>query len=139
MGQGLHGGIVYGCIMTKEQEHAVFGADYESGVMEAWSREVQPRFEGNRRERDKYIPDTSYETDERWIGFWVAEIDAALVEDNRCAPLGRRALPLSARAVRETFPRAYKNARIRWRRFARFAAAQGVELKGSLLIVSDYD
>lgn len=75
----------------------------------------------------RFVPDTEYDGNVPLIGFWCAVGASGRSE---CASFGDQSLPLSAKAFREheRFARSHKNARRRWRRFARWAAERGIAL-----------
>jgi len=76
------------------------------------------------RAKDCYVPDLEY--DANLLGFWCA-VGASGKEG---VPSLEEPFALSAKAFREhpTYAKAYRKARRRWRRFARWAATQGVAL-----------
>jgi hypothetical protein len=81
----------------------------------------------------RYVPDHEYDGGDL-VGFWIAA--GASGKDG----LPRlRTLVVSKEAIRTTEPyaRAYRNARRRWRRFAKWAAAQGVTLPKPRLWVTE--
>jgi len=68
----------------------------------------------------KFVPDREWSDDEHrsFLGFWIS----------RGASEGGMGgvVQMSRGAVKEKWPREYKNARIRWRRFAKWCASKGV-------------
>ena len=83
---------------------------------------------------ERYVP--GWPPDVDLIGFWIAAGASGLPglpilgewQSPGYIPVG-----FSRAGVREAYPRAYRNARIRWRRFARWAEAQGVTLPRATL------
>mgnify|MGYP000853175546 CR=1 FL=1 len=84
------------------------------------------------RAKGCYVPDLEY--DSGLLGFWCA-VGASGKEG---VPFLEEAFALSAKAFREhaVYGKAYRKARRRWRRFARWAATQGVTLPKARLYLT---
>lgn len=132
MGQGHHGGILYGCLYSGKKVHrALFGTDGDSGLVE----DFRLKFKGVAE------PDTSYETEARWIGFWVAELDSCLIGrgKDKAACLAYQAIPLTESAIQIRFAKEIASAKAKWDAFAEYIKGRGLDLAGSLHLVFDYD
>ncbi len=75
--------------------------------------------------RSRYVPDWETDGKPHLLGFWVA---AGASGKNGLPSLNRKAVALEDIPTTEPYARAYRNARRRWRRFARWAKTQGVTL-----------
>lgn len=132
MGRGHHGGILYGCLYSgKKADRALFGTDGDSGLVGDFRLKCKGAAE----------PDTSYETEAQWIGFWVAELDECLIGRGKdtAACLAYQAIPLTESAIQVRFAKEIASAKAKWDAFAAFTKERGLELAGSLHLVFDYD
>jgi hypothetical protein len=122
------------------------GSEGESGLLDIWEHECSDAIEAHNvaREawaaakplrllgdriggRDRYVP--HYDPDSRplLLGFWIAlgtRGAAGVPPINAGLPGASRAVVLSAAGVCDAHPVAYRNARRRWRRFARWSAEE---------------
>lgn len=110
----------------------------DEGTLCAWHQECADKIKaydkrhGSWRGEAAYIPNRPYEASLPLLGFYIA-VGAS----------GKRGVPsleaftLSRAGVREAFPDGYKAARRRWRRFAKWAATQGVTLPKARLYLTE--
>jgi hypothetical protein len=119
---------------SDEHEHALLDVWYEAcrgdirahdARVNAWVMAKPGRMPYQRTDGcERYIPDSDYDTG--LVGFWVA---AGASGKNGLPALGAWqrpgyiAVPMSAAGAREAFPKAYRNARARWRRFREWCSA----------------
>ena len=132
-------GLMYGCPLPEgvrwhgDAEPSGDGYVWKDGMEDtcrkAFAAEIEafeksgkvPRF--GRAER-RYVPDLETEQGANVLGFWVA----AGASGKAGCPSLNRSVPVAEIRTCKAYRRAYKNARIRWRRFARWAATQGIAL-----------
>lgn len=119
MGQTTHG-ILYGVWAGSDDRW--LGDDGDSGIIGDYKAYCKPDIDSaaNRLglapwniER-RFVPDAEWVGDDggRYLGFWIQR------GASECGMNG--AVQMSRSAVKEKWPREYKNARIRWRRFAKW-------------------
>lgn len=124
MGQMTYG-ILYGIAVGDDD--AWLGEDGEGGHLGEYKTHRAPDIERAAASTGlapwnlerRFVPDAEWVDDEggRFVGFWISRGASA------CGLSG--AVEMSRVGVRTKYPKAYKNARIRWRRFAVWCAATG--------------
>ena len=125
MGQMTHG-ILYGIAI--ENNTLWFGSDGDSGLVGEFSARYSLDVDATSKRlgitwwkaKARFVPDHEWVDGERrsFIGFWISR------GASECGMSG--AVQMNRAAVKEKWPREYKNARIRWRRFAEWCASKGV-------------
>jgi len=73
----------------------------------------------------RIIPDAEYDNDPPLMGFWIC---AGASGKDGLPRMESLAMPTAKVRTVEPYAKAYRNARRRWGRFARWARAQGVEV-----------
>lgn len=135
MGQWTFG-ILYGIeepsnIVLRDDEYR---APIETrGLFDRWEHECKSLIEAHEEKHGawtgtaRYVPDTEADGEPNLVGFFITAGASGKVG---LPSMNDTAIPFSAKALREDprFARAYRNARRRWNRFAKWATAQGVTL-----------
>lgn len=147
------GQMTYGVLLGCAQPEGVnlYDEDYDApmerrGLLNRWEKQVcASKIEaltrslaarnlrgGHWRAERCYVPVLEYDAD--LLGFWCA-VGASGKEG---LPSLQEPFALSTKAFREhpTYAKAYRKARRRWRRFARWAATQGVSLPKATLYLA---
>ena len=119
MGQTTHG-ILYGVWAGSDDRW--LGDDGDSGIIGDYRAYRKPDIDAEAKRlglapwniERRFVPDAEWVDDDggRYIGFWIER------GASECGMSG--AVQMSRVAVKEKWPREYKNARIRWRRFAKW-------------------
>lgn len=135
-------GILYG--VKAHDGLVLYSEDGDSGLIERWQHECSALIKAHQAKVDakvvstpgmmpwmlergeaRYVPDCEWESNPPLFGFWVA---AGASGKNGLPNLNYLSVPLADLRTTEPYARAYRNARRRWARFARWARAQGVDL-----------
>ena len=114
------------------------------GLLDRWSRECEALIDAHRAmvnakvratpgvmpyhfegAHDRYVPDAMHDNDPYLIGFWIC---AGASGKDGLPHMENLAMPTSKVRTVEPYAKAYRNAKRRWSRFAKWARAQGVDL-----------
>jgi hypothetical protein len=122
MGQANYQAILYGCMLTEEQEGTLF----EKNLLAKF--EPQPR--------------SSYETEEKYLGYLLSSSDPVVADQGAGHVIAHTAMPLASLGdyVRREAADGLVEAKKNWKRLQEHLGAKGFKLKkGELLFVADYD
>ena len=138
-------GLLYGC--EKPSGVDWYGEEEDSppdyrGVSracaEAFADEIAAlsksgKLKNYERAEKRFVPDWETCGDADLLGFWVA----AGASGKPGCPSLNRAVPVAEIRTCKAYRVAYKNARVRWRRFAKWAASQGIVLPKARLYLTE--
>jgi hypothetical protein len=117
------------------------GEDGDSGIIGEWGKVCAEKIKAWEKRhprkswsdpygRNVYVPATTYEADPAIVGFYIA-VGAS----------GKAGVPnlegCAVGNVKGRYPEAYKAARRRWRRFAKWATAKGVALPKARIYLTE--